>query len=84
MNPDYQKEIDELKRQMNELSISSQLPREIETAFRERLNPPLIFTGIVAPLTTPIQIGSIFVNTVLAKVYVATGLNSSSDWSLVN
>jgi len=87
MNQDIQqlqKEIDGLTAKVDNLYQSSSIDRNIETAFRERLNPPTIYTGIVAPATTPTQIGSIFINTVLAKVYMATGLTSSSDWKVLN
>lgn len=41
-------------------------------------------TGTAAPTTTPTKIGNIFVDTANAKVYVATGTASSSDWTVVN
>jgi len=41
-----QKQIDELTQKFNQLSNSSQIPRNIETAFRERLGfPSPNFTG---------------------------------------
>jgi hypothetical protein len=43
-----------------------------------------ISTGILAPATTPTKVGNIFVNTVLKKVYVATGTTNSSDWTIIN
>lgn len=87
MNPDIQQlyiQVDGLKQEIGRLYSSSTLDRNLETALRERLNNPQIFTGIVAPVVKPIHLGDIFINTVLAKVYIATGLSSSSDWSILN
>ncbi len=87
MNPELLQlriEFEEFKKSVDLFYSSSTLPFKFQTAIRERLNPPLIFTGIVAPAIIPIQMGSIYINTVLAKVYIATGLTSSSDWSILN
>lgn len=45
---------------------------------------PTIFTGIIAPATTPIKIGDIYINTVLGKVYISAGISSSADWKILN
>lgn len=45
---------------------------------------PNIVTGIVAPIVTPVKIGDIYINTVLGKVYIATGISSSSDYKILN
>lgn len=45
---------------------------------------PTIYTGILAPTTTPNKIGDTFVDTVLGKVYVSVGTTSSSDWKILN
>ncbi len=87
MNPDIQqlnKRIEELEQKIAKFYRSSDIDRNVETAFRERLNMPQIFTGIVVPAITPIHLGDIYINTVLTKVYVATGLSSSSDWKILN
>jgi len=87
MNPDIKqlhKEVEMLNQKLNKFYRSSDIDRNVETALRERLNTPQIFTGIVAPAVTPIHIGDIFINTVGAKVYVAVGLSSSSDWKILN
>lgn len=87
MNPDLQKlqsQISTLTKRLDQLTNYSTIPYNIENAFRQRLNNARVFMGIVAPATTPSKIGDIYVNTVLAKVYIATGLSSSSDWSVLN
>jgi hypothetical protein len=42
------------------------------------------FTGTAAPATTPSSVGDFFVDTVNAKLYVATGTASSADWTILN
>lgn len=87
MNPDIQQlqmQVNELSKKLDLLNNSATIPVNIERALRERLNNPRIYTGIVAPATTPNHVGDIFINTVLAKVYVATSLSSSSGWSILN
>lgn len=44
----------------------------------------ITITGIVAPTSTPTVIGDKFIDTVLGKVYFATGTSSSADWTIVN
>lgn len=41
-------------------------------------------TGTGAPNTTPTAIGQIYVDTNAAKVYISTGVSSSSDWTIMN
>ena len=45
---------------------------------------PIVTYGVVAPTLTPLAIGDIYVDTVLKKVYIATGIASSADWTVVN
>lgn len=45
---------------------------------------PTISFGIVAPASTPVKIGDIYVNTAGAKVYISKGVSSSSDWVVLN
>ena len=45
---------------------------------------PAVFTGLLAPTTTPSVVGDMFIDTVAKKIYVATGIASSSDWTIVN
>jgi len=45
---------------------------------------PGISSGIVAPASTPTKIGDIYIDTVLAKVYIATGTSSSADYKILN
>ena len=40
------------------------------------------FTGIVPPTSTPAYAGSVFIDTVAGRFYVATGTSSASDWKL--
>lgn len=48
---------------------------------RSRLATPGISTGAVAPASTPTAVGDIYVDTVAATVYVATGTTSAADWT---
>ena len=43
-----------------------------------------VTSGIVAPTSTPYRLGQIYVDTTAVKVYIATGIASSSNWTLVN
>lgn len=45
---------------------------------------PTISTGTAAPTTTPSKVGDMFVDTMNADVYVATGTTNSSDWTVLN
>lgn len=84
MNNDLQEQINGLQQQLDLLKRASSIPYDVESAFRERLNAPNITRGIVAPLSRPLKVGDIYVNTVLAKVYIAGGITSTSDWLILN
>jgi hypothetical protein len=45
---------------------------------------PIISTGTAAPVSTPSKIGDLYLDTVAAKVYCATGTSSSADWKILN
>ena len=45
---------------------------------------PSVTKGIVAPTSTPRQVGDIYVDTVLAKAYISSGIASSADWRILN
>jgi hypothetical protein len=45
---------------------------------------PEISSGTATPSSTPKKVGDIYVKTDTAKIYVATGTASSSDWTIVN
>jgi hypothetical protein len=45
---------------------------------------PTISSGIVAPLSTPVKVGDIYLDTIAKKIYFATGTSSSSDWTITN
>lgn len=45
---------------------------------------PTISSGIIAPASTPAKIGDIYVDTVAKKLYFATGITNSSDWTIAN
>ena len=47
-------------------------------------NLPSVSNGTAAPATTPHQVGDIFVDKTGKKIYVATGVASSADWTIVN
>lgn len=48
------------------------------------INQSTVTSGIVAPASTPIKLGLIYIKTDTAKVYISTGVTSASDWTLVN
>jgi len=43
---------------------------------------PTISSGTSAPATTPTKVGDMFVDTTGKKIYVATGVSSSGDWTI--
>ncbi len=45
---------------------------------------PSISKGIIAPITTPEKIGDMYIDIVLSKVYISTGVSSASDWKIMN
>jgi hypothetical protein len=45
---------------------------------------PTISSGTSAPATTPTKVGDMFVDTTGKKIYVATGVSSSGDWTILN
>lgn len=45
---------------------------------------PQVSKGVVAPTSTPVQVGDIYVDTAANKVYFATGITNSADWTAVN
>lgn len=45
---------------------------------------PAILSGAVAPTSTPIYIGQIYVDTVASKLYFAVGTSSDADWIIAN
>jgi len=45
---------------------------------------PTIYTGVVAPITTPNKIGDTYIDTFLGKVYISTGTSSAADWKILN
>lgn len=57
---------------------------DLITLFIAMRSAPQVTKGIVAPSSTPRQIGDIYVDTVALKGYMATGIASSSDWKILN
>jgi hypothetical protein len=49
-----------------------------------KLSSPEISSGIVAPTSTPTKVGDIYIDTVAKKMYSATGISSSADWTILN
>jgi hypothetical protein len=45
---------------------------------------PVISIGTAAPATTPSKVGNVFIDTTNKKIYFATGVGSSADWTIVN
>lgn len=45
---------------------------------------PAISSGVVAPTSTPVKVGDIYVDTAAKKLYFATGTASSADWTIAN
>ena len=54
------------------------------SVFRFLKAAPTISHGIVTPTSTPAKIGDIYIDTVLAKIYVSTGVTGSGDWKILN
>jgi hypothetical protein len=59
------------------------------TTIKDALNnlktsSPEISSGIVAPTSTPTKVGDIYIDTVAKKMYSATGISSSADWTILN
>ncbi len=57
---------------------------DLLTLFRAMRTVPSVTQGIVAPTSTPRQIGDIYVDTVAKKLYFASGVDSSADWTIAN
>lgn len=66
------------------ISYVVDIDTDLITLFVAMRTTPQVTKGVVAPTSTPKQIGDIFVDTVLAEVYIATGIASSADWTLLN
>lgn len=49
--------------------------------YAELMYPPL--TGIIDPVTTPVALGQIYINTVLDRIFMAVGTASYLDWVLI-
>jgi len=43
-----------------------------------------VTSGTSVPSSTPTALGQVYIKTDTAKVYIATGTSSSSDWTIVN
>lgn len=48
------------------------------------INQSTVTSGTTAPVSTPTELGLIYIKTNTAKVYISTGIASASDWTLVN
>lgn len=57
---------------------------DLLTLFRAMRFVPSVTQGIIAPASTPRQIGDMYVDTVAKKLYFATGIASSGDWTAAN
>lgn len=58
--------------------------KDLQNLFQYTSKCPQVFMGKVAPILAPRAIGDIYVNTVLAKVYISSGISSSTDWKVLN
>lgn len=45
---------------------------------------PKVYTGTTAPTTAPLLIGDTYIDTLAQKIYTATGITSSADWTILN
>ena len=58
---------------------------DVQSAINELdTEKPTLTSGIVAPTSTPIKVGDIYIDTVAKKIYCATGIASSADWTALN
>ncbi len=85
-----QQQIIDLKDRIDMLEGSSTIPRDVETAFKERLNfnkIPTIITGTDTPTNTsniPAKYGDIYIDLTNLKVYCATGISAVTDYKILN
>ena len=45
---------------------------------------PIITSGSGAPTSIPKKLGDIYVRTDTSKIYMATGVSASADWTILN
>lgn len=57
---------------------------DLQTLFHTMRNVPTVTRGLVAPTSTPTQVGNIYVDTVALKCYMAVGVSASTDWKILN
>lgn len=57
---------------------------DLITLFIAMRTTPSVTHGVVAPTSTPRQVGDIYVDTLAKKTYSATGIASSADWTALN
>jgi hypothetical protein len=58
--------------------------KDLSNLFQYTSKCPQVVVSKVVPALAPRNIGDIYVNTVTAKVYIATGISSSSDYKILN
>lgn len=62
-------------------TVTSEVQKEVQ---RRAEHLPKVFRGTASPTITPQVVGDIFVDTNNKKIYIATGIVSSSNWTVVN
>jgi hypothetical protein len=58
--------------------------KDLSNLFQYVSKCPQVVVSKVVPALSPRNIGDIYINTVTAKVYIATGISSSSDYKILN
>jgi hypothetical protein len=58
--------------------------KDLNNIFQFVGNCPQVYSGKVVPNLAPKRIGDIYINTATAKVYIATGISSASDFKILN
>lgn len=86
---EIQTQINALSKQIDSLMASSTIPKSFQGAVKSRFDfqhIPTVVIGIVAPSITniPRKIGDLYINTVLGKIYCATGNSVFTDYKLLN
>jgi hypothetical protein len=58
--------------------------KDLVNLFQYTSNCPQVSRGVTIPAQKPKAVGDIYINTALGKVYIATGVSSTSDFKILN